>query len=687
MELQKFFGAPVHHFQYSRGQDKFDNQPDQRSAVDFDEFVDSLAADRSPRKGLTYICAALGSGPHYDKPEQYPGEAHWRLKDYGQPRRFLAFDFDGFAQPSVFSLLCGYLSRFNALIYTTASHLPEAPRARAIVELNRDVGPDEGVALGEAMQRSIESELGAEQIKFDQSVYRSTQPIYTPVFASEVIRHTGVAVDVDAVLAAWPQPSMQTAPAGPSGTSMLGHLLGGFEVPHGVIAQGERNSMMLRYVGHLRGRGLHEDEIWVLANTLNDQQFEPPLDADELRSVCDRYSHQNVATPLRASGDGDDPDSSLLSFADGAVAVPTSPPAKRHFVFADQVTAGTVCTLGGTGGVSKTMLMMQIGVAAAVGQKCGAMPVAEGASMLFLGEEDLAERDRRLGGICAHWNADRALVAQRVKCFAAAGVDIRLTKKVDGNAEQTSLATQVIEMARAHSAQAGAPITLIVFDHARLVLGGDPNAADDVTQLTRVLNRIARETGACVVLLAHSPKSVMSKAGSEINAADIAGSSAFVDNSRAAFMMWSMREDEAKRHQVPLVDRNRFVRLENVKANYAHTGGGYWFKRQFMPDWDIAVLDAAVLWSSGLFEGKAQGALRSRILDVVRKKPGGVTARSLRDQAGKTGELKASEKTVRAEIEDMLSEGLLDRRPPTQTERRDHKLAAAVREVLVAFAP
>jgi hypothetical protein len=677
----------MRHFQYSRGQDKFDNQPDQRSAVDFDEFADSLAADRSPRKGLTYICAALDTGPHYDKPEQYPGEAHWRLKDYGQPRRFLAFDFDGFARPSVFSLLCDHLSRFNALIYTTASHLPEAPRARAIVELNREVSPDEGVALGEAMQRSIESEFGAEQIKFDQSVYRSTQPIYTPVTSSEVFRHKGSPIDVDAMLAAWPQPPMQTAPTGPQRISMLGHLLGGFEVPQGVVARGERNSTMLRYVGHLRGRGLHEDEIWVLANTLNDQQFEPPLDADELRSVCDRYSHQNTAVLPHAWANGVASDLGLFSFADGAVVVPTSPPAKRHYVFAGQVTAGTVCTLGGSGGTSKTMLMMQIAVAAAVGQKCGAMAVAAGASMLFLGEEDAAERDRRLGGICAHWNADRALVARRVKCFAAAGVDIRLTKKVDSNAEQTALGNQVIEMAKAHAAEAGTPITLIVFDHARLVLGGDPNAADDVTQLTRVLTRIARETGACVVLLAHSPKSVMSKAGSEINAADIAGSSAFVDNSRAAFMMWSMREDEAKQHQVPLADRNKFVRLENVKANYAHTGGGCWFKRHFMSDWDIAVLDEAALWSPGLFAGKAQGALRSRILDVVRKKPGGITARSLRDQAGKAGELKASEKTVRAEIEDMISEGLLDRRPPTQAERRDHKLAAAVREVLVAFAP
>ena len=148
-------------------------------------------------------------------------------------------------------------------------------------------------------------------------------------------------------------------------------------------------------------------------------------------------------------------------------------------------------------------------------------------------------------------------------------------------------------------------------------------------------------------------------------------------------MMWTMREDEAKAHHVPLSERTDYVRLENVKANYARTGGGYWFKRAFMPGWDVAVLEQTYLHSKSVFEAKGVSALRDRILAEVRKKPGGVTERKLRDMAGKDGPLKASDQKVRVEVGTMLDDGLLERRAPSPDERKQHRLGGAVREVLV----
>lgn len=82
---------------YSRGRDKYDNAPAQGVASDFDEFEVAVLSDLSEKKGLTYICASLAIGRHFSKPADFPGENHWRLKDYVQSRRFIAFDFDGFA--------------------------------------------------------------------------------------------------------------------------------------------------------------------------------------------------------------------------------------------------------------------------------------------------------------------------------------------------------------------------------------------------------------------------------------------------------------------------------------------------------------------------------------------------------------------------------------------------------------
>ena len=673
-------------FLYSRGTDTFDNTPAQMAADSFSDFAEAVANDTSPRKGLTYICAALSEGAHYEKPTEHLGIAHWRLKNYGLPRRFLAFDFDWFESPEVFHQVCELLRMYNCLIYTTASHTPEAPRARALIEINREIFPEEGEQLGQAAQMEIESVIGIGKIKFDSSVYRATQPIYTPVTTSTIIHHHGAPLDVDETLAKYPH-IKTTSTTSIDITALLAGKLP-FELPDTEIGEGSRNEVMLKYVGHLRGRGLREQEIEVLALAINNAQFSPPLDANEVLYICSRYRHQNLE--MRATLSALNPESKFsedFGPKKGAVQISTVPPPKRSYVFSNQVTLGTMCVLGGSGGVSKTMLTLQMAIASACGKNLGHIQVSEGSSLLFLGEEDEAERDRRIGAICTHIGADHQLVEKRVKCFGAAGIDIRLTKKIDANAQATNLGDKIIQIAKEHAAQSGSPLKIIAFDHARLVLGGDPNDAEDVTQLTRVLTHIARETGAAVFLLAHSPKSVISKQGNEINSADIAGSSAFVDNSRTSFMMWTMRDDEAKNHHVSSTERSEYVRLENVKANYARTGGGYWLKRVYMPDWDVAVLEPVYLQSKSLFQTKGTSDLHDKILRELRKKQGGVSERRLRDMAGKDGVRGASDSKVRQAIDAMLEEGVIERRTPTSEEKKLHKLSGQVREVLVACTP
>ncbi len=667
------------HFIFSLGKNTFDNCPSQIDVETFNEFAKTVESNKSLHKGLTYVCAALTQGVHYDNPAENPGVKHWRLKNYALPRKYLAFDFDGFASPEIFEQVCTHLKQYNCLIYTTASHTEEAPRARALIELNRAVDYAEGEALGIAAQKDIESVIGIGLIEFDKSVYRATQPLYTPVLTSIIIRHKGLALDVDKMINKYPIPNNLDTTT----QSLITHTP--FEMPQGVILEGSRNEMMLSYVGQLRSKGIAEYEIQVLAQAINEAKFSPPLDQDEVVDICSRYSKQ-AQTLTTWSLPNIELSNQPLELQGGQLFISTTPPPKRDFIFSNQVTGGTLCTIGGSGGVSKTMLTLQMAVAAAIGQDMAGIQVAEGGSLLFLGEEDDAERDRRIGAICAHTGADHKLVSTRIKCFGAAGMDIRLTQKIESNPQPTYLAERIIELANQHAEISMVPVRIIVIDHARLVLGGDPNDAQDVTQLTRVLTHIANETKAAVFLLAHSPKSVMGKQGDEINASDIAGSSAFVDNSRAAFMMWSMRNNEAKEHHVSENERSNYVRIENVKANYARTGGGYWLKRTYLPDWDVAVLEEARIYSSTIFQSKNSTDLQSRILEQLRKKPGGVTERKLRDIAGKDGVLKASEAKVRTEVEKMLDEGLITSRAPTPDERKQYRLQGQVREILVASA-
>lgn len=93
---------------FSQGRSKYDNQPAQLEANDFDDFVAQISSTGSTRKGLAYICAPMAKGAHTE-PDKNPGDAHWRIRNLAMSRRFLALDGDGFSSPSV-------LTEFQQLI-------------------------------------------------------------------------------------------------------------------------------------------------------------------------------------------------------------------------------------------------------------------------------------------------------------------------------------------------------------------------------------------------------------------------------------------------------------------------------------------------------------------------------------------------------------------------------------------
>jgi hypothetical protein len=363
----------------------------------------------------------------------------------------------------------------------------------------------------------------------------------------------------------------------------------------------------------------------------------------------------------------------LFNLTDGQVNILQTPPAKREYIFAETVMAGTYNVLAGSGGTLKTMLMLTTAAAMAVGRNLGDIKIAQGASMLFLGEEDHAEVSRRLSAACLHYGYDGDMVEKLVKAFPSAGVDLRLTRNLLGSLEETSFKANVIELAKQHAQKCGSNVRLIVFDHARLVMDGDPDDAADVTQLTRILTSIAQLTGAAVMLLAHSPKSVLKQQAKEMTVADVAGSSAFSDNARSGFIMYGMREDDAKAYQISDDDRKKYVKLECAKSNYSLQGTTWWFERQQLVDWQTAVLKPATLNKPMFTPGQTKQKLRQRIIDLIAQSPGR-SARYVRELAGQKRSLGASEKEVVSALDALLEEGRLERRRPTPSEVVRYKL-------------
>ena len=703
-------------FPFSIGRNTYDNAPTQLTALDFDDFIAQISKTGSKRKGEFYICSSLQSGAH-DDPVKYPGLNNWRLKRLALPRQFLALDADYFKSPNDFDAFRQLVGQWNALVYTTASHTTQAPRARAIIELDQPVDSRTGEDIGDALQRQIEASLGSANIKLDPSVYLASQPIYTPLVSSLTYRTNGHPLDVQATLAAWPTPNAQSVfglqmPRN-SPPMSLSPVMAALALPPETPVEIAKVSQALAQISADCSYNEWRDILfavhwtqWVCAEQLarswsmtaphrynstafdNVWQHAKPFGQVTLGTLF-HLAKQNSSTKTSSPPLGvlSQVTSSaivshaIISLASGRMTLRSTPPPPRNYVFGNVVTPASVAVMAGVGGTAKTTLAIQASIHGTLGLKLGTIQVGKFSSLMFLGEETADERDRRFGALSVGLSAaDRAAIEKNVYCHGAAGDDLRLTFMCDGNVQESTLVDQIIDLAKQHASQADYPVGLIVLDHARLVMAGDPLSADHVTALLRGLTRIAVETGAAVLLLAHSPKSTYSKEG-EADPSEVFGSGAFVDHTRSAFVLHTMREKEAKHFGLSDVERKEHVSLNVVKANYGPSGTSWWFKKMPVQGWQAIKLEPVFLLPKSQMATLNQ--LSRKITELIKANPGRISERSLRDKyAGLNGKLAASEAEVKRTLQRLLDEGNVVRRSPTDQERKLHRLSHNVKEVL-----
>jgi len=185
---------------YSVGKDKFDNLPKQQAAANFADFAQNVLSKVSKVKGELYFCGPLNYDFH-DDPIKYKEKGCYRLHSHTEPKRFLPLDFDGFDNVESFILIFEYLKKYSGFGYTTWSHKIDAPRARAILELDRDVSRAESILIGQALEQEIEEIAGVGKAKLDSSVYRSEQPIYGPPPNASIYHFMGSVLNVSSILA------------------------------------------------------------------------------------------------------------------------------------------------------------------------------------------------------------------------------------------------------------------------------------------------------------------------------------------------------------------------------------------------------------------------------------------------------------------------------------------------------
>lgn len=362
-----------------------------------------------------------------------------------------------------------------------------------------------------------------------------------------------------------------------------------------------------------------------------------------------------------------------FNLRDGVVELTDAYPPPRKWVVNGLLLEGKSAILGGAGGTSKTMLALQASVDVVLGQPIFSHTVTSGKVLAFLGEDDREECSRRINAYVktkklSDGQTQRITSALRV--FPMVGQDARLAKSFGGALETTGVAEEIINISQEFSLTDGEPVKLIVLDHAGLIHGGDFNAREDVVQTMSLVNRIAAETGAAVLLLAHTSKSAARK-DDEASADDVAGNAAWVDLSRCVLMLRTLTESESKKFGISAEARKQYASLNVVKSNYAPIGDTIWLERRSVDGYGVGILEQVNLIPEQKLK-TANGSdpkLRTRIRELVTENAA-LTKNKISNHAGKDGRLKASKASVMAEVDLMLNDGSLHLEAPTEEEKK-----------------
>lgn len=230
----------------------------------------------------------------------------------------------------------------------------------------------------------------------------------------------------------------------------------------------------------------------------------------------------------------------------------------------DRLLADRAHVLAGVGGSSKTRAQYHLAVGAVTGRLPWAWDVARtGSSALFLLEDSIDDSHRVLHAIGAQHNEDeRQLLTRNLRVFQLAGFPARMLELRGQQLEPTGVYDWLIDKL----ANMPKPLAYVGIDPALGVTEGDEMSATHQRRLGELMDRIAIQTKACVVLTTHAAKNL--RMAEELDSHAARGSGAITDAVRAEFVLRTMTPDEARKFQIDdRAERQRYVQLQATKGN------------------------------------------------------------------------------------------------------------------------
>jgi hypothetical protein len=228
------------------------------------------------------------------------------------------------------------------------------------------------------------------------------------------------------------------------------------------------------------------------------------------------------------------------------------PPSPIEWTFRDSLVLGTLGYIISSGGVGKSRFALQLAVAAATGTPFldGAFELENHGRVFALFCEDseniLHHRARALTAALVdphELQPVQSALHDNLFVASAVGFDVRLIKQVRGNPEPSELYFRFLEALRGVD-----NLRLVILDPSSRLFSGEENDSATATYFCSLLEHIAVETGATVLVSHHVNKSGGALKGrAALYQEALRGSTGFTNAARWQFNMAMLDEGEVRR--------------------------------------------------------------------------------------------------------------------------------------------
>jgi RecA-family ATPase len=286
----------------------------------------------------------------------------------------------------------------------------------------------------------------------------------------------------------------------------------------------------------------------------------------------------------------------------------------REFLFGKHYQRRTVSGTVAPGGTGKSSLVMVESVAMATGRNLLDEEVRERARVWYHnGEDNMVELQRRLAGICQHYEIP--MEELRSWFFMTSGNEVPL--RVAESWSQVRLNTDHRLVKCITEAIGDNKIDVANLDPLVTLHGVQENSPGQMDSVIRIFTRMA-DTQNCAIDLSHHTRKLAPGSGADdYTVDDMRGARSISDAMRAVRLLNFMSPQDAENARLMEIERTTYFRIDRAKANYsAPSKAATW--RRFV-NVDLPNTDAVGVVIPWQFPGQDGAAPSPEKLEAERK--------------------------------------------------------------------